>query len=244
MRLSIGFVGGLLYPIHLSSFKLAREKTLGGNPWCQGMLKNKFMTRRSFVRPIGPGLGCIIIICGPASRRAAAGCGRRSRSSSPSTLSNHFSSLVAERDVLSRNVRTLHAACSSLKQDLEKIERENAALNSELEDRNRSQASVDEKMAFLNEKVVVAAHEKQQLHTEIEDLKRKLFRAKEHYKEHDANRQHFLDTKHAEMKAVKKELKKANEMQKETQALLLRQLDDHRSLQQAHQVIHLFLHGP
>ena len=166
--------------------------------------------------------------------------GRGSRSSSPSTLSNHFSSLVAERDVLSRNVRTLHAACSSLKHDLEKIERENAALKSELEDCHRSKTSVGEKMALLKEQVVVAAHEKQQLHTEIEDLKRKLFRAKEHYKEHDANRQHFLDTKHAEMKAVKKELKQANEMQKETQALLLRQLDDHRLLQQAHQVIHLF----
>lgn len=163
---------------------------------------------------------------------------RRSRSSSPSALSDHFKVVVAERDALHRNVRTLHAACSSLKQDLESTRTENAKLKSELEKQMQSQASVGERLALLEDHVISASDEKQQLHSEVEELKHKLLRAKEHYKEHDAGRQHFLETKHAEMRAVKKELKKANEIQHETQALLLSQLQEHRSLQRSHQVVH------
>jgi len=138
-------------------------------------------------------------------------------------LPDHFKAIVSERDALHRSFLTVQAASASLKHDLEKRDMENGVLG--------------ERLAMMEKQLTAAADDRLQLRAENEELKKKLVHAKDHYKEHDARRQHFLETKHAEMKAIKKELKKANEIQRETQGLLLKQLEEHRQLQQENQAL-------
>ncbi len=96
----------------------------------------------------------------------------------------------------------------------------------------RERETHKERVVALEQHIVKAEDEKHCLRVENKSLLCKLQRSKDHYEEHDAKRQTFLEQKRAEMKALKKELKNAVDMQRDTQTLLLTQLEEHRALQQ------------
>ena len=97
----------------------------------------------------------------------------------------------------------------------------------------RERETHKERVVALEQHIVKAEDEKHCLRVENKSLFCKWQRSKDHYEEHDAKRQAFLEQKRAEMKALKKELKNAVDMQRDTQTLLMTQLEEHRALQQA-----------